>query len=427
MAEPITDGPPVWTQAASPSPTDDCKIADGLPSELLAEGRGGMWNGMKARGPVGFPWRSANYFPNTGSLNMLAVLVAFSDTSKFVDNPHDYWDPQVRQIEKWSTFWSQGAMTFTFDVVDQWVELPFPSFEAPASDTALAAAIVERLPADIDLGSVDAVFLYWAPGITAGTRSDFGLRVNSIDERERDPNDPTIRQMVWSSDLYHYEDSGLLTVDTKRNSLWTHLVHEILHEMNMNLHGPGNGWATGVGQNHYPTQQSGQSVALVAWEQFLLSWMNDEQVHCITPSDLATTQNVILTPLEVYGGERRVIIVPLSESDVVVVESRRPIGYSATWDPSNSGLLVYTVNPQVPEQVDHVPQDCGNDPTYTKWAYYLFPDQETEDPTTWCGARGGVFYPAIVNVGETVTHNGMRIELVHSTDGEDFVTVTAVD
>lgn len=414
-----------WRQEASPSVTEVCKVKDGLPSDLLAVGRGSYLNGAKARGPVGFPWTSTYFFPTQGRIKMLAISASFNDTEKFVDQPVEFWGPQAHEIEKWAAFWSQGKIAYDMTVVDEWIELPYASSAAPADDGVLAAHIVERLPADVQVDEYDAIYIYWAHGITPGTRNTFGLRLNSIDSQAGAQTDASVRQMIWSADEYQYTDSGRLTQELKEESLWTYLIHEILHETNLNLHAPGNGWATGVGQNHYPTHGGGQSVAITAWEQFLLGWMDDEQIHCVSPEDLSEERQVILTPLEIFGGERRALIVPISDSDVLVVESRRPIGYSSTWSPENEGLLAYTVNPQEPTQLDHIDVDCGNDPTYTKWAYYLFPDEEPGDPSSWCGARGGRFSPAIINEGETLTHNGVRVELVYSSDEQDFLKVVA--
>ena len=417
---------PEWRQSEPPSPVELCKVEDGFGPEVLAVGRGGVWNGMRTRGPVGFPWVSSYFFPAQGQIRMLAMLVSFEDTEQFVRRPADFWGPQAQEIEAWSAFWSQGQTDYDVTVVDEWVELPYASSSAPSDDGVLAADIIERLPPGVEAQEFDALFIYWAHGITAGTRDSFGLRLNSIDSRPEAQTDEALRQMIWSADQYQYEDSGRLTQQLKEESLWTYLIHEILHETNLNLHAPGNGWATGVGQNHYPTQGGGQSVALTAWEQFLLGWMNDDQVHCVAPEDLADEQTVILTPLEIFGGERRALVVPISNSDVLVVESRRPIGYSSSWNSENEGLLAYVVDPQEPDQRDHIDDDCGNDPTHTKWAYYLFPDQEVEDPSTWCGARGGGFAPAVINEGESLTHNGVHIELVHSAAEQDYVRVTAV-
>lgn len=419
-----TDPPaaPSWTQTASPSPTEACKVADGLPQELLSKGRGSFWEGRKARGPVGFPWVSSYFFPNKGDLNFLMLLVSFEDTTKFVENPTDYLDAQASKLSEWADFFSQGQMRWNVETLERWVDLPYSSQVAPQSDTDLGTDIINQLEATVDIEDYDGVLLQWAPGVQEGSRTSFGLRLNSMDSRETDSF--KFRQMVWAPDLSFYRNNGQQTYENRRENWWGSMVHEILHEMNMNLHAPGNGWATSVGNKTNPSGNGGVSYAITAWEQFLLGWVKDSQIQCVSMGNLDSEQTAILTPLEIFGGERKALVVVISESDVVVVESRRPIGYSKWWNQDNSGALVYTVNPQVLEQTDHIDEDCGNDPTHTKWAYYLFPDQEREDPSAWCGAMGGAFHPAIFDEGETLTRNGVRIEVVHSADDKDYVRVT---
>ena len=417
--EPILASEPEWTQLASPSNVELCKVKDGLPREVLAAGRGNLYNGVPARGPVGFPWTSSYFFPTEGELSFLMLLVSFEDTTKFTQSPADYWQPQALNMSDWANFWSQGKLTFDISYPDQWIDLPYKSSEAPRGDADLASDIMDRLPEEINLNEIDSVFIQWAPGIQVGTRSRFSIALNSIDANKE--AGPDFRQTVLSTPLEFYQND----YEVRRDEVWGQLVHDTLHEMNLNLHGPGNGWGTGVGQSYRPKQRGGVSYAISAWEQFLVGWMNDAQVHCVSPTDLEQEQRVILTPLEIYGGERRALIIPITDSDVLVIESRRPIGYSR-WRPENTGLLAYTVNPQVAVQKDHIDEDCGNDPTHTKWAYYIFPDQEIQEAFGWCGAMGGQFSPAIINVGETVSHNGVRVELVFSSDDKDFVRIKKV-
>jgi len=410
---------PDWSQSTSPSAIEVCKVEDGLPKEVLAAGRGNLYNGVPARGPVGFPWTPSYFFPTEGELKFLMLLVSFEDTTKFTQSPADYWEPQASNMSDWANFWSQGKLAFDISYPDQWIDLPYKSSEAPTVDADLASDILDRLPAEINLNEVDGLFIQWAPGIQMGSRTRFSIALNSIDAIENAGLD--FSQTVLSMDFDFYQND----YEVRRDEIWGQLIHDTLHEMNMNLHGPGNGWGTGVGQSYRPNQSGGVSYAISAWEQFLVGWMDDSQVHCVSPTELDQQQTVILTPIEIYGGERRALVVPLSDSDVLVVESRRPIGYSR-WKPENTGLLAYTVNPQVAVQKDHIDEDCGNDPTHTKWAYYLFPDQEIQEASGWCGAMGGQFSPAIINVGETVTHNGVRVELVFSSDDQDFVSLRKV-
>ena len=415
----VAESKPDWSQVSSPSEVEVCKVEDGLPEEVLAAGRGNLLNGLPARGPVGFPWTPSYFFPTEGELNFLMLLVSFEDTTKFTQSPADYWESQAKNMSQWADFWSQGKLAFNIEHPDQWIDLPYNSSEAPRADEELALDIINRLPDSVNMENFDAFFIQWAPGIKPGTRKRFSLSLNMIDAVEK--IDVDFRQAVWSTNFDFYESD----YEARRDEIWGHMVHDILHEMNMNLHGPGNGWGTGVGQSYRPNQSGGVSYAISAWEQFLVGWMEDSQVHCVTPSKLDQEQTVILTPLEIYGGERRALIVPISDSDVLVVESRRPIGYSK-WKSESTGLLAYTVNPQVAVQKDHIDEDCGNDPTHTKWAYYIFPDQEIQEASGWCGAMGGQFSPALVNVGETITHNGVRVELVFSSEEQDYVKVTRV-
>ena len=414
-----------WDQVESPSSVDECKIEDGLDPQLLRQGRGSWYNGQKARGPVGFPFVSSTFFPNEGELKFLMMLVSFEDTKKFVDKPKDYWNPQNEKLADWFDYWSRGKMSLDINTVEPWIDLPYASSKAPIRDEQLAKDVIERLPSTIDVSDYDGLFIQWAPGIKVGTRSKFKLSLNSIDSSVGGRIAPQFEysQLVWSTSLDFHKNE----YEVRRDHLWGSLVHELLHEMNMNLHGPGNGWGTGVGQSYRANQMGGVSYAITAWEQFLLEWMPDSQVHCVTPQDLVEAQSVILTPLEISGGDRKALVIPISNSDVLVIESRRPVGYSESWNDKNKGLLAYTVNPQEAAQMDHIDQDCGNDPTYTKWAYYLFPDQEMQEASGWCGAMGGVFTPAIFNEGETLTHNGVHVELVKSAGNKDYVKITKAE
>jgi hypothetical protein len=405
--------------SASPSNAEVCKVPDGLPPNMKGLPRGATVDGKQVRGSIGFPFTSGT-FPIMGEANLVAVMVSFEDTKEFVQSPVDFLGPQTKKISDWSRFWSQGKFEYKFQVVPNWIRLPMKSSEATGNDEELARMILERFPAGIDYSDVDGTFIYWAPGLKA-TGHDFGIRVGSNENPfvvgEKRPG------LVWAPSQWHYENSGQLTAAIKRDYTWSYWIHELLHEQNLNLHAPGNGWATGVGQNSYPnpSAKGAFSAALPAWELFLIGWLDDSQVHCISVADLAKTQSVSLTPLEVRGGDRKAIVIPTEiAGELIVVESRRPIGYTENWGTKNQGLLVYRANPLLLEQDDHTSGDCGNDPTYPKWSYYLFPDREKADPNKWC--RG--FEIALVNKGESVTYNGVKITLSKSTGSSDLVVVS---
>lgn len=157
-----------------------------------------------------------------------------------------------------------------------------------------------------------------------------------------------------------------------------------------------------------------------AWETFLMNWFNESQIHCIKTEEITEPQEVILTPLETFGGERKTIIIPTVDYKALVVESRRPVGYSDTWPAENSGLLVYEVDTDT-DHLDHGPNQCSNSRENPKWSYYLLPDGAKENYE--CNNPE----PYFMQPGETLTHSGVVIEMVHAGDEVDYVRVSPAD
>ena len=94
---------------------------------------------------------------------------------------------------------------------------------------------------------------------------------------------------------------------------------------------------------------------MLAWSRWQLDWLHHRQVRCVT-EDTAT---VTLAPVARTGGAVAMAAVPISRHEVIVVESRRNIGYDRPddgghTDPSGrraqfpnlaeEGVLVYTVD-----------------------------------------------------------------------------------
>lgn len=426
QASPPEDLEPQWSAQPSPSEVELCKVADGRPENLQGYPRGAEVDGQIVSGGIGFPF-TEGIFPIKGEAKIIAAMVSFEDTNEFVENPSDFLGPQTEKITEWSRFWSQGQFSYEWEIVDTWIRIPMNSSDTRDKDEYLAELILENFPESVSFNGIDGTFIYWAPGLQDPINSghDFAIRVGSNEKAftvgEKRPG------LLWAPSKWHFEDSGSLKYETKREYTWSYWVHELLHEQGLNLHAPGNGWATGIGQNQYPLPigLSGQnmkfSAALPAWEMFIMGWLRDEQVHCVTSKDLQGEITVGLTPLEIEGGERKALVLNLEEEDsVLVVESRRPIGYTE-WDEDESGIFVYTVDPSLVTQDDHSSGDCGNDPSYPKWAYYLFSDTTATQPASWC--NGAEFDIALLGEGKSVTFGDAVITLEQSGTSLDVVSI----
>lgn len=80
---------------------------------------------------------------------------------------------------------------------------------------------------------------------------------------------------------------------------------------------------------------------ILGWDRWRLGWIPDSQVLCARPSE-GTEVNV--NALQAGAGTT-LIVLPLSATRAIVIESRRPIG----WDKQlvESGALVYLVDTAV--------------------------------------------------------------------------------
>jgi len=92
---------------------------------------------------------------------------------------------------------------------------------------------------------------------------------------------------------------------------------------------------------------------MLAWSRWQLGWLDESQVRCVTVSNVT----VLLGPVADPGDAVAMVAVPLSNSEVLVVESRRRIGYDTGREYrdddgvegtlpvlAHEGVLVYTLD-----------------------------------------------------------------------------------
>ena len=90
--------------------------------------------------------------------------------------------------------------------------------------------------------------------------------------------------------------------------------------------------------------QDGESKELSGWMRFVAGWLDDEKVYCQELSTLKTTE-VTLVPLNVSGNGIKMVVVPISETKVLLIESRRENKFSCQMPSKRNGVLVYSYNP----------------------------------------------------------------------------------
>ena len=133
--------------------------------------------------------------------------------------------------------------------------------------------------------------------------------------------------------------------------------------------------------------------SLFAFERWNLGWISDSQIKCV--KDAKSTE--LISPVQTSGGVKAVVV-PISRTKAVVIESRRATGIDKNI--AKSGALVYVVDSSIQSGQGPVrvfPSDIGSDPRYLKAPRAL---------------------------GESVTTEGVTIKVIKSDDSGDTVEIT---
>ena len=143
-----------------------------------------------------------------------------------------------------------------------------------------------------------------------------------------------------------------------------------------------------------------QMPELLIWERFTLGIINDDQIRCVTKTT-PTTHWIV--PVEELSNRTKGIVIPLSKTKSIIIESRRRLGYDTKMQSKTEGALVYTLDTTIPygeSPIKIVPRVGSTD---IHWR---------TDST--------------LHVNDSVTVEGWKITVVESGDFGDVIKVEKV-
>jgi hypothetical protein len=366
---------------------------------------------------VGFPLRR-DLIPSSGVANFIVIPVDFSDQPASGD-PGSYLLEQTGKMREWYEFFSKKKMSLEFQIGTSWVRAPKPdsAYQVPKSvpnSQGVALETQRMLMQDIinvagnsfDYSKAHGIFLYF-PTVKS-VDYDMGGRGTML-------NTPSGQKQFffWGGGAYHF-DSRNVSSAQKREKMWAFWIHEILHSQDQALHGPGNGFHTGLGQDQY-----GTSLVLSTWELFRFGWLDEQNIACID-ANAGLGQSIQLRPLESGAANLRAAMVKISEFEILVFESRRPEGYSAGWTSSEKGVFAYIIDTRLDSDRsgESTGADTGNDTRFQRWSYYLAPDGKDLSYV-----RGRLATRYLMQPGDTLTYKNVRISL-ESSGQTDNIRIT---
>lgn len=353
----------------------------------------------KSNGQVigGFP-DIQTYLPKSGTINVALIPIDWADLPGESD-----WKKRVQdQIVIYNDYWktvSGNKLKFNWTIQENWIRLPgvsrdyfVPFSEAHPETERFFEKVVPVVDTKFDFSKTDIVH-FIAP-----------IEQNIIPE--------TTQAFPWSMINHPLKKVQAMTIVGKffdsetmgeRRTYWSYWAHETGHFLQL-AH-------LGNARGTFPMQgldlmgiQDGPSRTLSGWWRFLSGWLEPEQILCL-PKQRVSNFDVTLLPLDSGAGGVKLIVIPLSDSEALLVESRRQ-GKFDMKGASNyqNGVLVYKYNAKVGHSQDFL----------TPFA----PPSNVEDEEAWTGR---VRY--VMRQEDYVSEGGIEIEFKSSTDLFDRVTL----
>jgi M6 family metalloprotease-like protein len=376
---------PTPTPTATPTPTPTPKVDPLLDCKLpVADGRGdvsiGGWPRISERSKV------------LGEVIATVILVDFADAPASM-TPADAL-ARISPAQDVFTEMSYGKLNYKLTPQLKWYRMSKNSSEYVAGgwtflkhrDYITEAA--KLADADVDFSKTDSLIILANPDAK-------GMGYSG-------PAFSAIRSNGITLDGKYISNGATSAYDLNNwKAIW--LNHEISHSMGLvDLYAstPSNpaNRSDGLrytGEFSYMGLSSYQSNApsLLAFERWNLGWIEDSQIECMKGS----TTTKLISPVQASGG-LKAIVIPISRTKALVVESRRALGIDKAI--RKTGALVYLVDSSIQSGLGPVqiyPSDLVNDPLYFK---------------------------APLAAGESVTVNGVTIKVVTSDATGDTVEIS---
>ena len=342
--------------------------------------------------PTGFPRHTIAQ--KTGTVKWALIPLDFSDLNGEA-NFRSRVDEQMKLTSEWFDTVSEGKYKVEWVVADKWVRLP-----GKTSDYAISQSVNLNDAANGPKLFKDAMVAADPSFNFTGVQTvNFILPKGQsfiLETSQGFPWDEAVKNLVTNEgSVSSFSIPGKM-FDSDNRQYWSYFAHEFGHAMAI----------PHVGSSREPNpflgldimgNQDGESKELSGWLRFVAGWLDDEKVYCQELSTLKNT-DVTLVPLSGTGNGVKMVVVPISETKAVVIESRRETKFSCIMSSKRNGVLVYTY-----------------DATLMHGENFLKPVTPLDRAIEYSSNCPVVGYPnPILYKGQKISVEGITIELIDS-------------
>ena len=280
---------------------------------------------------LGYP-RYDYSLKSVGNLKITLIFVDFDDepASRNINDVYNYFNPVSSNFFSKSSY---GKLNIEFEVIDKWYRMSKISSDyfSPPDGSAHHSYLSEAL----SLADKDYDF----------STTDHFVVVTNPDAKHF-VNGPAFQGNTY----WNFQADGKIFYSSTNSGydlnywggLW--LNHEVLHNMGLpdlyNYEGDPT-WHGFVGEYSIMGLISGFAPDLFAYEKWMLGWLDEADIFCFENGNVVTD----IIPLESYSEGSKMIILPISDKESLIIENRRALNLDQNIP--DEGVLVYLVDTSI--------------------------------------------------------------------------------
>ncbi|MBL6592705.1 MAG: hypothetical protein ISP16_01330 [Candidatus Aquiluna sp.] len=326
------------------------KIGDPVPNFTGEREIRGRYKGNA----TAFPF-APTVLPITGQIDVAFIFVDWADLPG-TQTDYDYFNYSAEMFSDFYWMASENKLKMKMHIEDKWHRVSgsyldyatvSPEEEAQRGEApkkqVFYDAVVAAVDDEIDFTDIEIVLIAipTAKSVFVGGPHEFNFDWNgNFKTAER-----TIYDIAAPGDFnIQRTASGAPT--------WSYFVHEVGHMLGIphqadedeNKPGAKKYIVTPLGGWDVMSEHGGGQRTMTTWLRWLAGWLDDDQIACTTKEEV-DSEFYELTPVNVVGGKKEALVIKLSETKAVVVESRRfDKKFDVETGNSPNGLIAYTVD-----------------------------------------------------------------------------------
>ena len=272
---------------------------------------------------------------------MQIIGVDFPDKIGGTKSPKELNQNKTASVEKFWTAQSTNPVKFEWNWSDDWVRMPNSInsyslggsfFQGLFNDKAyfsFAREIISKTDLGIDFTGVNFLFIVFPPGVKNEEIGSFLVHTQGT----YTTNEGNIFNLIMAGGDYANANT---------------YIHEFGHALGLtdirDTTNVGNQKSDGM---YYDVMNNYSYPELLVWHRFLLGFLETSQIHCINSTEASTHW---LVPVASASKQVKGIVIPLSSTEAVIIESRRAIGFDTALSSRSDlvGAVVYTLDSKIP-------------------------------------------------------------------------------